>query len=47
LNWVKAGSIAGALLFAILIVVIAIGPETTCSSKEFPFLCLVKQIFGR
>jgi hypothetical protein len=47
LNWAKVGSIAGALLFVILLIVIAIGPGSSCSSKEFPFLCVVAQLFGR
>jgi hypothetical protein len=47
LNWGKAGGIAGALLFVVLLIVIAIGPGSSCSSKEYPFLCLVAQLFGR
>jgi hypothetical protein len=47
LNWGKAGSIAGALLFVILLIIVAIGPGSSCSSKEYPFLCLVAQVLGR
>ena len=44
LNWTKVGTVAGALLFVVLIVVVAVGPGT-CSHKDFPFLCLVTQFF--
>jgi hypothetical protein len=47
LNWGKVGSIAGALLLVALLTIVAIGPGSSCSSKEFPILCLVTRVFGR
>jgi hypothetical protein len=47
LNWGKVGGIAGALLFVALLAIVAIGPGSSCSSKEFPILCLVARLFGR
>lgn len=45
-TWTRIGSIAGALLFVILIVAITVGSEA-CSNKQFPFICLVNHLFGR
>jgi hypothetical protein len=47
LIWNRIGAITGGLLFAGLIFVIAIGPDSSCEAKPFPFLCLVLHVFGR
>jgi hypothetical protein len=46
LNWSKAGSVAGAILFVILIVGITVGARG-CSNEDYPFLCMVAQLFHR
>ncbi|MBX9842897.1 MAG: hypothetical protein K2Z80_13920 [Xanthobacteraceae bacterium] len=47
MNWGKVGGIAGAVLFVVLLTIVAIGPGSSCSSREFPFLCLVAHVFGQ
>ena len=44
MNWTKIGTVIGALLFVILIVMIAAGPRD-CEHKKYPFLCAVTQLF--
>jgi len=46
LNWTKVGTAVGALLFVLLIVIVAVAPRD-CEHKKYPFLCFATQLFSR